>query len=318
MAQHIYMAATNTSNITSINVVGSHGMQTATATIEALNTTLDIGDSVSVNIGYDDDHGTVFTGYVSSISKSEANLKYTINALDTLKRAMDYFIVSSNPETPFSRSNITAENLVHDILELAGITNYDGHSSSFTFAVQNPVEINLTSAYDYCKFIADLLAWHIYADLNGQVHFMDRKPYITGGDTSSYTKHINQILNLDYSEDANNLRNRVVLYGANGLVAEASAVSPYLPAGFYKSCVVSAAIIDSQSYADTCVAYNLDLYNRLTKAVTATILGDHSIIPRTGLTLHVEVAKLNDLWYVYGVSHTINETGYITELELRN
>jgi len=238
--------------------------------------------------------------------------------MDTLKRAMDYFVVSSNPETPFSRSNISAESLIGALLSLAGINNYVGDATSFVLATINPVEVNLTSVYDYCKFLADLLAWHLYADLSGQVHFENRKPYIVGGDTSSYTKYINQILSLDYSEDSNNLRNRVVLYGANGLTAEASESSPYLPAGFYKSCVVSAAIIDSQSYADQCVAYNLDLYNRLTKSVTTTILGDHSIIPRTGLTLDVGVTKLDDLWYVYGVSHTINETGYVTELELRN
>jgi len=245
-------------------------------------------------------------------------MKYTINAIDTLVRAMDYFIVSSDPDTPFTRSNITAENLIRDVLALSGITNYDGHSSNFTLAVQKPVEINLTSAYDYCKFIADLLAWHLYADLGGVVHFEDRKPYITGGDTSTQTIQLTQILNLDYSEDANNLRNRVVLYGAEGITAEASAASPYLPSGFYKSCVVSAPIIDSQSYADQCVAYNLALYNRLTKAVNTTILGDHSIIPRTGLTLDIGVSKVDDLWYVYGVSHTANESGYMTELELRN
>lgn len=312
------MSATGTSGITSISVTGSHGMQTATATIEATATSLDVGDSISVAIGYDDDYGTVFNGYVNSLSKSEASLKYTINALDTLKRAMDYYIVSSNPETPFSRSNIAAEDLAGDILSLAGISNYVGDSTNFILATINPVEVNLTSAYDYCKFLADLLAWHIHAEINGQVHFTNRKPYIMGGDSSYKTIHLNQVINLDYVEDANNLRNRVVLYGANGLTAEASDSSPYLPNGFYKSCVVSAPMIDSQSYADQCVAYNLALYNRLTKMVSLSVLGDHSLEPRRALTLHVEVPKLDQVWYVYGVSHTANSSGYITELELRD
>jgi hypothetical protein len=313
------MSATGTSGITSISVTGSHGMQTATTTIEATTSSLDVGDAVSVSIGYEEgnDYGTVFNGYVSSVSKSESNLKYTINALDTLKRAMDYFIVSSNPETPFSRSNISAETLVGELLAMAGLTNYHGDTTNFVLATLNPVEVNLTSAYDYCKFLADLLAWHLHAEVNGQVHFTDRKPYVDG-DSSYKTIHLNQILNLDYVEDANNLRNRVVLYGANGLTAEASAHSDYLPDGFYKSAVVSAPMIDNQSYADQCVAYNLALYNRLTKMVSLSVIGDHELEPRKALTLHVEVPKLNQLWYVYGVSHTASSSGYITELELRD
>jgi len=312
------MAATNTSNIISINVVGSHGMQTASATVEAVTTSLDIGDEITVDIGYSDDHDVVFTGLVKSIQYSESDMRYTINAVDTLIRAMDYFIVSSSPETPFTRSNITVEDLIEDVLNLAGITDYDGDSTSLTVAINNPAEINLTSSYDYCHFLSSLVAWHLYADISGQVHFTDRKPYVMGGDSSYKTLTLATILSSSYSEDANNLRNRVVMYGAEGITAEASASSPYLPAGFYKSAVVAASIIDSQSYAQTCVDYNLILYNRLTKMVSMTVEGDCSLVPRTVITLNTGVAKLDYEWYLYAVSHTINSAGYTSDIELRN
>jgi len=311
------MTATNTSNIQSINVVGSHGMQNSTATIEATTTSLNLGDTVTVDVGYSDDHEVVFTGLVKGIQKSEQPIQYTITAIDTLIRAMDYFIVSSNPESPFTRQNITAENLIGDVLALSGLTNYSGASSYFTLAINNPVEINLTSSYDYCKFITDLLAWHLYSDINGKVWFIDRKPYVMGGDSSYKTITLPSILSANYAQDANNLRNRVVMYGAEGITAEASAASPYLPAGFYKSAVVSAQIIDSQTYADQCVAYNLNLYNRLTRVVSLSVQGDSSLMPRKVLTLSTGMAELDYDWYIYGASHSVNSGGFTTDLELR-
>ena len=311
------MTATNTSNIQSINVMGSHGAQNATATIEAVNTSLNLGDSVTIDLGYSDGHSVVFTGLVKGIQKSEQPIQYTITAIDTLIRAMDYFIVSSTPESPFTRQNISAENLIGDILALSGITNYSGAASSFTLGINNPIEVNLTSAYDYCKFVTDLLAWHLYSDINGKVWFLDRKPYIMGGDVSYKTITLPSILSANYAEDANNLRNRVVMYGAEGIAAEASAVSPYLPAGFYKSAVVSASIIDSQTYADQCVAYNLNLYNRLTRSVSMSVEGDSTLIPRRVLTLSTGLSELDYEWYIYGASHSINSGGFTTDLELR-
>ena len=311
------MAATSTSNIQSINVVGSHGMQNATATIEATTTSLNLGDSVTIDLGYSDGHSIVFTGLVKSVQKSEQPIQYTITVIDTLIRAMDYFIVSSNPESPFTRQNISAETLVGEVLALSGLTNYDGDTTYFTLAINSPLEVNLTSAYDYCSFIAGLVAWHLYADINGKVWFIDRKPYIMGGDSSYKTITIPSILSANYAEDANNLRNRVVLYGAEGITAEASTSSPYLPAGFYKSAVVSAQIIDSQTYADQCVAYNLALYNRLTRSVSLSVEGDSTLVPRRVLTLSTGITELDYEWYIYGVSHSVNSGGYTTDLELR-
>jgi len=316
--QTIYKTATNTSNILSVNVTNGHGMQTATTTVEALNTTLDVGDEIVVDIGYVGDHDVAFTGYVKSIQTSESPIKYTITAMDTLSRAMDYFIVSSSPETPMTRQNIQAENLVHDIMEVAGLTNYSGDATSFTFGVNGPVEINLVSSYDYAKFLADLIAWHIYATSSGQVRFLDRKPYVMGGDTPYKTIIITDTTAMDYSEDIENLRNRVVLYGANNITAEASSSSPYLPNGFYKSAVISTLIVDTQTMADQSVAYNLALYNRLTKGVSMTVIGDQELESRKVLTLNTGNVTFDGDWYIYGVSHTINSAGFITELELRN
>ena len=316
--EKIYMAATNTSNILSIDTVSSHGMQTSMASIEAESSTLNIGDAVSIDLGYVGDHNVVFNGYVRGISRDTPNNKYSITATDVLSRAMDYFIVSSTPDNPFTRSNISAEDLVEDVLNLAGITNYTADPTSFTFAINNPLEVSLTSAYDYCNFISSLLAWHLYADINGLVHFVDRKPYLTGGESTAASIYTTNAVSISYLKDAENLRNRVVVWGAEGITADVSESSPYLPSGFYKTAMVSApTVIDSQSMADLSASYNLDLYNRLTERLQVSIVGDSSIFPRNAAYVDVDDSDMDGNWYLYGVSHSANNGGFTTDIELR-
>jgi hypothetical protein len=153
----IYMSATGCTGIHGINVNNSHTAQSALAQIETEATTLDIGSAVDIYLGYDGSGTKVFTGYVKYIEIKEPTLLYSITCSDVMVRAMDFFIASPTPDTPFTRNNIKAENLVRDVLALAGLTNYTGDSTLFTFGINNPVEVNLATAYDYSRFIGDIL-----------------------------------------------------------------------------------------------------------------------------------------------------------------
>lgn len=317
MADTLYASVTNTSNILSVTVSTSHTAQSAIAVIEAVSTSLDIGDSVTVNLGYVGDHGKVFQGYVKNLEYKEEAKSYIITASDVLVRAMDYFIASSSPDDPFTRQNISAEHLVQDILALAGLTNYDSDATSFTFAIHNPLEVNLTSSYDYCRFIADLIAWHLYADTNGQVHFVNRKPF-PNGDSSIGT--INKAISISakYGESDRDLRNRVVVYGAEGIHAEASASSPYLPAGFYKSVVVAAAqVFDTQDMAQQSADYNLALLNRLTISASIVIEGDYRYIARKVATFSFSEIGISGQWYIFSAEHSFGSEGYTVSMEVR-
>lgn len=317
MAENLYADINSVDDPISITVNTSHGAQTSNAFIEALDTSLDINDEISIDLGYVGNHDTIFTGYVKTIEWNEPERKVTITAVDTLIRAMDYFIVSSTPTNVFTRRNISAENLVRDVLALAGITNYTGSSSGFTFAISNPLEVNITSSYDYCKFVADIIAWHLYADSSGLVHFTDRRPYVMGGD-SSYLTITGDIINYTHSKDDSDLRNRVVVYGYGGLSAEASASSPYLPAGFYKSVLVAAPdVIDTQSMANQAASYNLTLLNRLKEGISMQVVGDPAFVARRVITMDTSRTELNGDWYLFAVGHTWNKDGYVCDLELR-
>lgn len=313
------MTATGCSGMISATVSDSQTAQVSTANIECISTSLDIGSAITVSIGYTSAHDVLFTGYVKMIEVKEPSKTFILTCSNVLVRAMDFFIASSDPNTPFTRSNIKAEDLVGDLMSLAGLTNYSGESSLFTLGIHYPIEVNLTSVYDYCRFIADILANHLWADLNGQVHFGRRLPYITGGESNCGTITDGITLSRSHSKSEKDLRNRVVVYGAAGISAEASASSPYLPAGFYKTVVVGApTVFDNIGMAQQSADYNLDLMNRLTDSLEVTILGDSNYVPRASCTISSSLdSSLNGTWYIFAVNHSASDQGYTTSLDLR-
>lgn len=318
MADLLYATVTGCSNLLSISVSDSHSSPTSQATITCLNTSLDVGDFVTINLGVTTNHAKVFEGYVKNLQRQESPDQYEITCANVMVRAVDYFIASTNPENPYSKTNIKAEDLVEDLMAMAGLTNYTAQSTSFTFATRGtPIEVNLTSVYDYSKFIADILAFHVYADVNGTVHFLRRFPY-PDGDASVATLSNSNLIAVSHFRSDRDLRNRVVVYGAEGIYAEAKASSPYLPAGFYKTVAVSApTVIDSQSMAQDSADYNLTKLNRLTLGGSATILGNPDIQARDCVTVNKSDIGMTGLWYVYGCEHSWGKEGYVTNLDLR-
>lgn len=316
--QELSATVTGLSGIESITVTDSHSSATANAIIVAEGCSLQLGDSVTVQMGYVGDTFQALTGYVKNIELKEPDLLYTITVSNAMIRAIDYFVAASDPENPFSRQNILAEHLVRDLMQLAGLNSFASDSSSFTFAISIPVEVNLTSVYDYCRFLGDIIAFNLYADNTGTVQFRNRRPYPTGSETSVYTVNSSVLLDASYEVSDRDLRNRVVVYGTN-IVAEDSASSPYLPAGFYRSVVVAApGVIDTQSMANQAASYNLDLLNRLTKRLSLSIVGKTGLAAREVVTVNLpELGITGQDWYVYGIEHNWSRAGYITNLELR-
>lgn len=319
MADRLYGTATGCSNIESMTVSDSHSAPTASAVVRCVSSTLDVGDPISIYMGYNGSGTRTFSGYVKNVQRSQSPTMYEITAANAMVRAVDYFIVSDSPLTPYSRENISAQSLIGELMAMAGLTNYSGSSSGFTFATNGtPLEVNLTSVYDYCKFIADLLAWHIYADDNGKVWFKSRPPFPEGGDPSVATLSNTNLLDVSYWRSDRDLRNRIVVYGAEGISATASASSPYLPAGFYKSVAVAApTVITSQSMAQSSANYNLAKLNRLTIGGSATIIGNAAINCRDCVTVNKSDIGMSGKFYVYGLEHQWSKDGFKTQMDLR-
>jgi hypothetical protein len=331
----LYATATGCTNIDSISVSDSHGAATSSVTVNCVSTTLDIGDYISIDLGYTTNHSVQFTGYVKQIDRKSPDNMYTISAQNILSRAVDFYIVSANPETPFSVSNASAESLVMQVLALANLTSFNTGTSYINFGTESPVEVSLVSAFDYSKQIADMIAWNLWADSSGVTHFRNRKPfpvdaaYIAAGgepdlsvDTATGVTITDPlILNANYTESNQNLMNRVVVYGAESITSEAKASSPYLPntgGTFYKTVLFSDIyLITNQSVADKASSYNLLMLNRLNKNLELTILGDPARTCRTVCTINSTEMGLSGDWYIFSINQEWSKSGFTTNMSLR-
>lgn len=322
MIREVNVSCSGLNGILNLTSSISHSNPVGTCTITCESHNVSLGNKLEVYLGYSTPT-KIFTGYVKEIVRNVPDDVYTIVLNDVMVRATDYFFAPLNPDQPFSRSNISAENLVRDVLAEAGLTNYNGQTSYFTFGINNPVEVKLVSAYDFVHTICSLLAFTVYADENEVVYFRRRLPYITSEDTTADNTISDSgdiFLSATHTISEKNLRNRVVVYGAEGIFAEAKTSSPYLPPNFYKSVVyASSMLVQSQSMAQDIADYNLEVLNRLTYSMTLNIAGRADLKPRTIVSLTNSYLGINnELWYVYAVEHSFSRSGGFTTLvELR-
>ncbi len=325
----LYANIDNVYNPISVTVSENHSASTSTLITECVNHSLNIGDYITADIGYEDNHSVIFTGYVKQIDRKIPNNTYTITANDIMIRAVDYFIVSSNPDEPFRRENILAENLIEDLMNLAGLDNFYAEQTNFRLAIDSVAEVNLVSAYDYSSNIADLLAWHLYAD-GDTIKFINRKPYVMNDDTSILTLATNNFLSFTLRTSEKELRNRVVVYGSTGIYAEAKRATSYNPLTnsyeqilptepetYYKSAVAASPLITVENLAEDAAEYNLELYNRLGVYIQGSIIGNPLVRARKVVTVNETLTQTYGDFYVFMAEHVWDRNGYIVNLELR-
>lgn len=280
---------------------------------------LDIGDTIALDIGYAADHATLFSGRIRSISVASPRGTYVIEAEDALWQAKEFYFVPEILDEPWSRSNISAEDLVEDILEEAGLTDYVGYATGFTFATgTQPVEIKLVSAWDYISWICEVVGGHVYADTAGQVHFVNLDP-VPGASVATLTTGEGQeIIFGDYQKSDDRARNKVVVFGYGTIKAEASAApNGYtLPANFYKTAIISHAMIDTEAMAQSAADLNLTALNRLTESVRCDIEGDPNLDCRDTVTVTEAFTGVSGDWFIHECRHAIGEDGYKTNMML--
>ncbi len=322
----------STGDLDSLTVREQYNSPVASAVLAVSETTLDLGDAITVNIGYDDSNVKAFQGYVSQINRGIPEHLISIACEDVLARAVNFFIASDDPENPLTYSNIQSEAYVENILSQAwyndmGSFNFEADvPGSFTWATDLPAEVNLISAWQGANEMAQLLAWHIYADRNGKIWFVDRKPYIMGGDSNDYTWNESSgtnVISVDYTKSTEETRNRVVVYGRTGISAEASSQRADLYyADYYKTAVIGHPLIQTTAQAQTTADYNLALYNRLTETVNLSIEGNANVTVREIAELTMteftsgSVGGDTSDWFIYQVQHQFGQRGFTTNLTL--
>jgi len=313
------MSVTGCTNILSIRSAGGdyHG-PCQRAIVECESTSLSVGDAVEVDLGYTDDHAVIVHGYCKDINPKVPDGTYEIHIYDDLILAQDYLIVSDDPDNPLTYENIQAEDLVQNVLALASLTNYSGDHPGFTFGTESPVKVQLIKAWDFVRQIAEMLAWWIYCDNTGKIHFVSRKPYIVDGDTSVHTFDVGNtgdLILVNYTKSDEKLRNKIVVYGRDDIVAIAQASPPAgvtMPAGFHKTAVISYPdIIDTQNMAQSAAEYNLTLLNRVTETITLDAVGDPSLVRGQIVDINEPDLGLSGDWFLYECTHRVTPTdGY--------
>ena len=328
----LYCNVTNSSGIISAVITTNHDSPVANMNVECRTSSLTLGDIVTVDMGYVGNHDVKFTGYVKQIEKKVPDNTYIITAADALIRAQDYFLVASDPAHPQSYKNIKAETLVGNLLAFPGLTNYEGEDTAFTFGVSRAFEINLVFIYEYTHMIVDALTYAMWADQDGKVWMQNRKPYVMvnqfpenaqpgwTADTNQtgYTLTDEKAVEISYGKDERYLRNRVVVYGNEGIQATATRTANSLPVGFVKSAVISLpSMIDNTPLAQSIADYNVDLLCRITETIQATVIGDPVLEARKCLVVDSDQVPQNGLWYIFGCDHNLSNAGYTTSLTLK-
>lgn len=322
MAFNLFVSASGMSGIKSLTLREGMSQPAVQVDIVCTSTTAQINDTCDIDFGYDTDHGAGLTGgLVKKINYNRPSHAYEITVMDKISRAVDYFMASDNPESPFQAKNRAAELLVGDLLNQAGLTLSAYDSTIFTFGTQNPIPINLVSPWTYIEHINRICGYITYALPNGNVEFRSRKPYITGGDASEHTfttGSSGDILGIRYWKSDEKIRNRVVVYGAPGITYTTTGSSPYLPANFYKSLVVAHELIDNATSAKNTGDVNLAMFNRLTETCTLTTLGNRNVRCRDIVDVQEAFSGLSagTLWVVFAAEHRLSREGYEMNLTL--
>ncbi len=281
----------------------------------------EVNDEVDIVMGFVDDNATFINGgFVDSVTAERPPGVYRIEGRDKLKKAVDFFIVAAslddadffNPR--LDNGSTTPHDIVDDILAECGLTGLDFWSGGGGWTIGNAEDgtpFQLVSAWDAIQQVSEIGVWKVWAHPNGNIEFAQVLTDPGAPSGALTTGNDGNILSCSYSRSDDDLRNKVVAIGENGdYISTASAVSPFLPEGFYKTAVVSTDLIGSQAMADDSAAINLTRFNKLTERVDFEAEGNPNIHVQSTLTITEAFVGIAGDWFVYEVTHTIDGGGY--------
>jgi hypothetical protein len=277
---------------------------------------LDIGTAVTAYIN----ETKMFTGTIKSVTRRRPGQVYEFMAEDVLCRSLEYWFAPANLDEGFTWSNINNIDLTLAMLTAAQITDVVDDWSpypTFQFAVgPEPFKITIASSWDTISMINQVTGQFVYADENGQVHIS--RIWSEPGSVVSHafvTGNSGTLKTLEYYRTDENLRNRIVCYGYQGVYGEASAVSPYTPAGFYRTATISSELLISNAMATETAQINLAQLNKLTESVIADVIGDTSVNYLQTVSITDPKIVLSGNWFISQCEHRVDPTsGYTCRL----
>jgi hypothetical protein len=316
MNRTLYASVTGCSDLLSIQTEAGYSMLSANAVVECATSTLSMGDAISIDLGYDDDHSAIFSGFVKKINRTTPDGVIQITANDVLVRAVDNFLAADDPENPLTYHSIDDRDLVNSLLGECGLSlSSGGVSPTFTFGTnEDGAKFNLQSVAEAIQFVCNVtgrLCWAV----GSSIYYEDRKPYKVAGDTVIGTWTVGegeQIINISKEADNSKIRDRIVVYGKTPLRSSAEDASPYTVVR--QTAAIAHELLDTQEICDATAAVNLELLKGLPITWTIDLMGDSSILPRTIYHIDETFTISNNDVFVYKVSHNFSNSGFITSV----
>ena len=312
----LYATVTGCTGLLSIQTEAGYSMISANAVVECTTSTLSMGDAISIDLGYDDDHSEIFSGFVKKINRITPDSIIQITANDVLVRAVDYFLAADDPESPLTFHSIDDRDLVNSLLGECGLSTVSGQPlPSFTFGTnEDGAKFNLQSIAEAIQFVCNVtgrLCWAV----GSNIYYDDRKPYKVAGDTITgtwTTGASGQIINISKESDNSKIRDRIICYGKTPIRASAEDASPYTVVR--QTAVIAHELIDLQSLADATCAVNLELLKGLPITWTLDLMGDSSILPRTLYHIDESFTLSNNDVFIYKVAQNFSSSGFLTNV----
>ena len=151
-----------------------------------------------------EDNNLVGKFYVSSITKNEQGIYYSITGQDGSKKLSDYFLLSKI--TP-KETTKTARELIQTILSEVGVS-YSFSVSGNGAIIAPETEIGLQTAYDSLLSLVQQSGWYFYFDKNNICRIGKLK---AGGARYTFTDY--EILEYRHNYNDNSLRNKAIVWG---------------------------------------------------------------------------------------------------------
>lgn len=322
----IHEVTTNIPDLISLEVSAHAGAACATFSFETLSGGYSIGDEISISMGVDGGAGTVLTGNIDTVTLQNPPQSYRIEGRDKLAVALDYFIVVAGldegdffnvcPGSPGNYTLVSPSEAISAILALCGLSGGGGIGTGWLLGTpEEGAPFQLISAWDAIQQICSIGAWKAWCDADGNIQVgsvLDASGY--GGAFS--TGDEGNIISCSYGLSNEDIRNKIVVIGApdpeNGYyTATASATSPYLPAGVYKTAVISTDLIGSDGMAQATAAANLTAWNRVSEITTVEAEGNPGVSMYSSVSVSEPFTGATG-GMVTSFTHRIDSNGYRT------
>lgn len=302
-----------------------------TVTVNRIPEWIQRGQSVEVNLGFGGEMVRAFTGHLLDREPG-----YEAGRLNCGGRLHAAFRSIELPDRDVTGK--TTKEAIEEILDYVGLTtNREIPAATFTLGSASTAILNSAASSQMINTVMEAELWQMYEDANGKVIIIGElagpavvawRAYTT--DTTATAR----ILGSRSQEDPGYARTRVKVIGA--MVTEGSPpdetsrtitytatligetpVQPPLPAGTTIDTARSNHLIDTDARAEFIAAKLLSHYARVPRQVALELPGDPQL--ELGQTIRLEIPRLllSGRFLIWGLEHIVDDTGFVTQVDLR-